>query len=107
MEIHTLLADRQIARLQLLRYGVQAGVVVEVNERSLTVFQFIQRRRLLKLTAQVGELVVVPYLLKAKLFALLLVPGEVKVKAARILTAIGLRSGLFRLQLGSLRGLGC
>ena len=61
----------------------------------------------MKLTAQVGELVVVPYLLKAKLFALLLVPGEVKVKAARILTAIGLRSGFFRLQLGSLRGLGC
>ena len=70
MEVHALLADRQITRLQLLRYGVQAGVVVEVDERSLTVFQFIQRRRLLEHTAQVGELVVVPYLLQPKLFAL-------------------------------------
>ena len=91
MEVHTLLADRQIARLQLLRYGVQAGVVVEVDERSLPVLQLVERRRLLKLAAQVGELVVMPYLLQAKLFALLLVPGEIEVQTARILTAIGLR----------------
>ena len=70
MEVHTLLANRQIAGLQLLRYGVQAGVVIEVDERAFAILQLIQRRRLLKLTAQVGELVVMPYLLQAKLFTL-------------------------------------
>ena len=71
MEVHALLANRQITRLQLLRYGVQPAVVVEVDERPLAVFQFVERRRLLKPTTQVGELVVMPYLLQTKLFALL------------------------------------
>ena len=82
MEVHALLTDRQIPRLQLLRDGIQAGVVIEVDERSLAVLQLVEGGRLLKLAAQIGELVVVPNLLQAKLLALLLVPGEVEVQAA-------------------------
>ena len=74
MKVHALLADRQIAVVQLLRHGVEAGVEIEVDKRAFAVLQLIEGRRFLKLAAQIGELVVMPYLLQAKLLALLLVP---------------------------------
>ena len=58
------------------------------------------------MTTQVGELVVMPNLLKSKVLALLFVPGEVKVQAARILAAVRFGLGLLRLQLSCLRGFG-
>ena len=59
--------------------GIEANVVVEVDERTLLVLQLIQRWGLLEVSTQVSELVVMPNLLKSKLLALLLVPSEVEV----------------------------
>ncbi len=69
-------------------------------------FTSYKRGRLLEVAAQIGELVVAPNLLQAKLLALFLVPRVVEVKTAGILAAV--LFGLVRLclQLGSLRGLG-
>ena len=66
MKVHTLLADGEISVVQLLRDRIEAGVVVEVDERSLAVLQLVERGRLLELAAQVGELVVMPDLLQAQ-----------------------------------------
>ncbi len=71
------------------------------------VLHLIKRGRLLKLAAQIGELVVAPYLLQAKLFALRLVPGVVKVQCAGILAAVRLPlSSASAFSVGGLRGLG-
>ncbi len=71
MKLHLLLADGEIAVLQLLRHGVEAIVEIEVDERAFAVLQLVEGGRLLELAAQIGELVVAPDLLQPKLFALL------------------------------------
>ena len=84
MELNLLLANGEIAALQLLRHRVQPVVVVEVDERGLLVLHLIQSRGLLKLPTQVGELVIAPNLLNAKRRALFLIPGVIEVKRARV-----------------------
>ena len=64
MKLDLLLADGQVAVIQFLRHGVESVVVVEVDERAFPVLQLIERRRLLKLATQIGELVIAPNLLK-------------------------------------------
>jgi hypothetical protein len=95
VKLDLLLTDGEIAVVQLLRHGVQAIAEVEVDERALLVLDFIQGRRFLELTTQVGELVVAPYLLKAKRFALRLIPGVIEVEIARILAPVLLSLRLF------------
>ena len=88
MKLHPLFAYCEIPVFELLGHGIQTIVEVEVNEGGLAVFHFIEGSSLLELATQVGELVITPDLLKAQVPALLLVPREVKVQRARILTAI-------------------
>ena len=80
MKFNFLLADGEIPVVQKLRYGVEPAIEIEVDERWFFILHFIERGRFLELTAQVGELVVVPDLLEAKLLALLLVPRVVEVQ---------------------------
>ena len=97
-----MLANGEIAVVQLLRHRVQAGVVIEVDERALLVLHLVQRRGLLELAAQVGEFVISPNLLQSKRFPLLLVPAVVEVQAAGILAAVRLGFALLSLHFGSL-----
>jgi type IV secretion system protein VirB4 len=55
-----LLADGEIAVLQLLRNGVEAIREIEVNERRFLVFHLVESRCLLKLPTQIGEFVIAP-----------------------------------------------
>jgi hypothetical protein len=106
VKLDLLFTDGEIAVVQLLGHGVKAIAEIEVDERTLLVLHLIERRSLLELAAQVGELVVAPYLLKAKGFALRLIPGVIEVEIARILAPVLLSLRLFGLQLRCLRCFG-
>ena len=69
----------------------------KLMSEGLLVLHLVERGRFLELAAQIGELVVAPYLLQAKLLALRLVPGVVKVQRAGILAAVLLRLSSARL----------
>ena len=63
------------------------------------VFQLVEGGCFLEVTTEIGELVIPPYLLQAKLSALLLVPRVVKVELSGILAAILLSLSRFSLTL--------
>ena len=104
MEFNLLFTDSEIAVVQLLRHGVKPGVEIEVDERGFFVLHLIECGCLLKLAAQIGELVVAPNFLESKRLALSLVPRVVEVESAGILAAILLRL-LFPLPSAQLRRL--
>src|SRR5665213_2414842 len=70
VELDLLLTDGEIAVVQLLRHRIQAIREIEVDERWLFVLHLVQRRRFLKLPAQVGELVIAPFLRRPNSLAL-------------------------------------
>ena len=100
MKLDLLLADGEIAVVKLLRHGVETVTEIEVDERRLLLLHLIKRGCLLEMAAQVGELVVMPYLFKAQRIAFLRVPGVVEVKRAGIFAAVGLGLCVLGLQLG-------
>lgn len=59
----------------------------------------------MKLSTQVGELVIPPYLLQAEFLAFLLIPHVIEVERTGILASVGLFLRLHRLQRGRLGGL--
>src|ERR1700722_6059695 len=84
LELHALLADREIALHNRLRDCVETVGKVVGDERALTVLQLVEGGRFLKLAAQVSELVIAPNLLNAKRRALLLVPAVIEAQRAGI-----------------------
>jgi hypothetical protein len=104
VKLDLLFADSEVAVVQLLRHGVKAIAEIEIDERTLLVLDLIQRGRFLELATQVGELVVAPYLLKAKSFSLRLIPCVVEMEVAGILAPILFGFCFLGLQL---RCLGC
>ena len=106
MKLDFLLADGEVAVVELLRHGVETVTEIEVDERRLLLLHLIKRGCLLEMAAQVSELVVMPNLFKAQRITFLRVPDVVEVKRAGIFAAICFGLGVLGLQLGCLRGLG-
>ena len=99
LELDTLFADGEISIQNGLGDCVKSIVEIEIDQTSLPVFQLVQSRGFLEVTTEIGELVIPPYLLEAKLIPLLLVPGVVKVELSGIFAAILLSLICFSLTL--------
>jgi len=84
VEVDPLLANRKIADENRLGHGVEAVREIEVDERALSILEFIESGSLLKLAAQVSEPIVPPNLLETQRRSFLLVPAIVEVKLARV-----------------------
>src|SRR6185437_16116118 len=78
VKLHLLLADGEITVIEFFGNRIKSIAEIKVDKGWFLVLHFVQSGRLLKLPAQIRELVIAPYRLQAKLFALRLVPGVVE-----------------------------